>query len=117
MSLRMCPSAAVADAHEYYTGDAMNKKKHIKHQLTICLASNNIMLCFSVWFAPFGRCMVLNFLNHAVSQPASSNSNVMTLQEVTLERITKNNTKFVRVLLRPVYETPAKVKAGKWIQD
>ena len=66
---------------------------------------------FSVCFAPFGRCMVFGFLNNFVSQPISGNSNVMTLEEVTLERITKNNTRFVMVLLRPVYHEVKKMES------
>ena len=66
---------------------------------------------FSVCFAPFGRCMVFGFLNNFVSQPISGNSNVMSLEEVTLERITKNNTRFVMVLLRPVYHEMKKMES------
>ena len=66
---------------------------------------------FSVCFTPFGRCMVFGFLNNFISQPISGNSNVMSLEEVTLERITKNNTRFVMVLLRPVYHEVKKMES------
>ena len=53
--------------------------------------------------------MVLAALAALLPQSSSAN---MSLQEVTLERVTKNNAKFVAVMLRPIYHEMKKIEAA-----
>ena len=53
--------------------------------------------------------MVLAALVALLPQSSSANMN---LQEVTLERVTKNNAKFVAVVLRPIYHEMKKIEAA-----
>ena len=53
--------------------------------------------------------MVLAALAALLPQSSSANMN---LQEVTLERVTKNNAKFVAVMLRPIYHDVKKIEAA-----
>ena len=53
--------------------------------------------------------MVLAALAALLPQSSSTNMN---LQAVTLERVTKNNAKFVAVMLRPIYHDVKKIEAA-----
>ena len=108
VSVRMCPWASVADGHDQYFKHVSEKNgstKLTKHEMLAyqytSLKRHHGLFLFALRLN--GRCMVLIFLNPFASQSVSSTSTGMSLQEATLERITKNNTKFVMVLLRPIY--------------